>query len=77
MMAVNKPPGLVVHPGAGNWKGTFVNALIYHLEKAGGTLERTSGADMRPGIVHRIDKGKDYLRQLYSLTWVFIRPVAC
>ncbi len=50
MIAVNKPAGLVVHPGPGNWKGTFVNALLYHCKG----LERTD--DIRPGIVHRLDK---------------------
>ncbi|MBS0635779.1 MAG: RluA family pseudouridine synthase [Verrucomicrobia bacterium] len=50
MIAVNKPAGLVVHPGPGNWKGTFVNALLFHCK----TLEKTD--DIRPGIVHRLDK---------------------
>jgi len=50
IIAVNKPAGLVVHPGPGNWKGTFVNALLYHCQ----TLEKTDA--IRPGIVHRLDK---------------------
>lgn len=50
LIAVNKPAGLVVHPGPGNWKGTFVNALLFHCT----TLEKTD--DVRPGIVHRLDK---------------------
>ncbi len=50
MIAVNKPAGLVVHPGPGNWKGTFVNALLYHCK----ALEKTDA--IRPGIVHRLDK---------------------
>lgn len=50
MIAVNKPAGLVVHPGPGNWKGTFVNALLFHCK----SLARTD--DLRPGIVHRLDK---------------------
>ncbi len=50
MIAINKPAGLVVHPGPGNWKGTFVNALLFHCT----TLEKTN--DLRPGIVHRLDK---------------------
>lgn len=48
---VNKPKGLVVHPGSGNWDGTLVNALLFHLDK----LSQT-GEDFRPGIVHRLDK---------------------
>ena len=50
MIAINKPAGLVVHPGPGNWQGTFVNALLFHCK----TLEKTD--DLRPGIVHRLDK---------------------
>lgn len=50
-VAVNKPSGLVVHPGNGNRDGTLVNALLYRI----GTLSEGSAND-RPGIVHRIDK---------------------
>ena len=49
---VNKPAGLVVHPGAGNWSGTLVNALIHH---CGDSLSGIGGV-RRPGIVHRLDK---------------------
>ncbi len=52
LIVVNKPPGLVVHPGAGNWTGTLVNALIHH---CGDTLSGIGGVK-RPGIVHRLDK---------------------
>ncbi|MGB3645881.1 MAG: RluA family pseudouridine synthase [Mesorhizobium sp.] len=52
LIVVNKPAGLVVHPGAGNWSGTLVNALIHH---CGENLSRLGGV-WRPGIVHRIDK---------------------
>jgi 23S rRNA pseudouridine1911/1915/1917 synthase len=48
---VNKPKGLVVHPAAGNWEGTLVNALLYHLDDLAGI-----GGKLRPGIVHRLDK---------------------
>jgi len=51
IIAVNKPAGLVVHPGAGNWSGTFVNGLLFHCR----TLP--DGGELRPGIVHRLDKG--------------------
>lgn len=51
LLAINKPPGLVVHPGAGNWSGTFVNALLHHCPFLPG---REGG--VRPGIVHRLDK---------------------
>jgi len=52
LAVVNKPPGLVVHPGAGNWTGTLVNALIHH---CGASLSGIGGV-RRPGIVHRLDK---------------------
>ncbi|AJY47640.1 RluA family pseudouridine synthase [Martelella endophytica] len=52
IIVINKPAGLVVHPGAGNWTGTLVNALIYH---CGDTLSGIGGVK-RPGIVHRLDK---------------------
>ena len=52
LMVIDKPAGLVVHPGAGNWTGTLVNALLHH---ARGDLPGIGGVE-RPGIVHRIDK---------------------
>ena len=52
LIVVNKPAGLVVHPGAGNWSGTLVNALIAHC----GTSLSGIGGVRRPGIVHRLDK---------------------
>jgi 23S rRNA pseudouridine1911/1915/1917 synthase len=48
VIVINKPPGLVVHPGAGNWEGTLVNALLHHAP----ALEQIP----RAGIVHRLDK---------------------
>ena len=52
LLVVDKPAGLVVHPAAGNWDGTMVNALLHH---CGGSLSGIGGV-ARPGIVHRIDK---------------------
>jgi len=52
LLVINKQAGLVVHPGAGNWTGTLVNALLYH---CGDTLSGIGGVK-RPGIVHRLDK---------------------
>ena len=52
LLVVNKPKGMVVHPAAGNFTGTLVNALMYH---CGDSLSGINGV-MRPGIVHRIDK---------------------
>jgi 23S rRNA pseudouridine1911/1915/1917 synthase len=50
LLVVNKPAGMVVHPGHGNFTGTLLNGLIYHFEN----LPKNS--DNRPGLVHRIDK---------------------
>ncbi|HAX91608.1 MAG TPA: RNA pseudouridine synthase [Rhodospirillaceae bacterium] len=52
MLVINKPAGLVVHPAAGNWDHTLVNALLGH---CGGSLSGIGGV-ARPGIVHRLDK---------------------
>ena len=52
LIVVNKAKGMVVHPAAGNYTGTLVNALMYHCK---GNLSGINGV-MRPGIVHRIDK---------------------
>ena len=51
LLVVNKPSGMVVHPGAGNYEKTLVNALIYKYKR----LSDINGS-LRPGIVHRIDK---------------------
>ena len=51
VIVVNKPAGMVVHPGAGNFTGTLVNALLHHTKDLSGI-----GGLLRPGIVHRIDK---------------------
>ena len=52
LLVVNKPKGMVVHPAAGNYEGTLVNALLSH---CGDSLSGIGGV-MRPGILHRIDK---------------------
>lgn len=51
LLVINKPAGLVVHPSAGNWTGTLVHALLYHVKDLSGI-----GGELRPGIVHRLDK---------------------
>jgi len=51
LLVVNKPAGLVVHPGAGHQAGTLVNALLHHCVNLSGI-----GGEERPGIVHRLDK---------------------
>jgi len=50
-LIVNKPAGMVVHPGFNNYTGTLVNALVYHLQQL-----PTANGEIRPGLVHRIDK---------------------
>lgn len=52
VIVVNKPAGMVVHPGAGHESGTLVNALVHHVSDLSGI-----GGELRPGIVHRLDKG--------------------
>lgn len=52
VIVINKPAGMVVHPAAGNYSGTLVNALLYHCRN---TLSGIGGIE-RPGIVHRLDK---------------------
>ena len=49
---LNKPAGMVVHPGAGHASGTLVNALLHHMTDLSGI-----GGELRPGIVHRLDRG--------------------
>ncbi|TWT90643.1 Pseudouridine synthase [Pseudobythopirellula maris] len=53
LVAVNKPPGMVVHPAKGHWEGTLASALAHHFGAGG--LSSTGGAT-RPGIVHRLDR---------------------
>jgi 23S rRNA pseudouridine1911/1915/1917 synthase len=50
LLVIDKPPGLVMHPGPGHWTGTLLNGLVHHVGPA------TSGR-ARPGLVHRLDKG--------------------
>ena len=52
LIVIDKPAGMVVHPGAGRSRGTLVNALLHHCRDLSGI-----GGQLRPGIVHRLDKG--------------------
>lgn len=52
LLVINKPAGLVVHPGHGNYSGTLVNGLAYHFKE----LPLFNSNDPRPGLIHRIDK---------------------
>ena len=52
LVVLDKPPGMVVHPAAGHESGTLVNALLHHI-----TDLRGVGGELRPGIVHRLDRG--------------------
>jgi len=52
LAVLNKPAGMVVHPGAGHASGTLVNALLHHMDDLSGI-----GGERRPGIVHRLDRG--------------------
>ena len=50
LLVVNKPAGMVVHPGHGNYSGTLINALLHHVK------DLPANSNERPGLVHRIDK---------------------
>ncbi len=52
LVVIDKPAGMVVHPGAGHASGTIVNALLHHVDDLRGI-----GGELRPGIVHRLDRG--------------------
>src|SRR4051794_36526163 len=52
VVVLDKPAGMVVHPGAGHSSGTLVNALLHHVKDLSGI-----GGELRPGIVHRLDRG--------------------
>jgi 23S rRNA pseudouridine1911/1915/1917 synthase len=52
ILVLDKPAGMVVHPGAGHSSGTLVNALLHHVKDLSGI-----GGELRPGIVHRLDRG--------------------
>ncbi len=56
VIVINKPAGMVTHPGAGSTSGTLANALVYHLQQQAAALPRRGGVS-RPGIVHRLDVG--------------------
>lgn len=51
LIVIDKPPGMVVHPAPGHYQGTLVNALLHHCQDLSGI-----GGELRPGIVHRLDK---------------------
>jgi len=63
LLVLNKPTGIVVHPAPGHWRGTLVNALLYHMQSARaasgaeGDSFASIGGRERPGLVHRLDKG--------------------
>jgi len=70
ILIVNKPAGMVVHPGYNNYTGTLVNGLVYHFQQ----LPTMPGNDGRPGLVHRIDKDTSGLllisKNERAMTWL-------
>lgn len=64
LIVLNKPAGLVVHPGHGNYSGTLVNALAYHFKE----LPLFNSDDPRPGLIHRIDKNTSGLLVIAKTT---------
>ncbi|MCS7005071.1 MAG: RluA family pseudouridine synthase [Cytophagales bacterium] len=65
IVVINKPAGLVVHPGYGNWTGTLVNALAFRY----GSLPTAHNGEDKPGLVHRIDKDTSGLLVVAKTTW--------
>ncbi len=65
LLLVNKPAGLVVHPAHGNWRGTLVNGLAHHLAN----LPVGRNGEVRPGLVHRIDKDTSGLLLIGKTDW--------
>ncbi len=65
VLLVNKPPGVVVHPAHGNWHGTLVNGLAFHLSN----LPVGRNGEIRPGLVHRIDKDTSGLLIVGKTEW--------
>ena len=65
LLLVNKPAGLVVHPAFGNWNGTLVNGLAYYLHN----LPTGRNGEVRPGLVHRIDKDTSGLLVVGKSEW--------
>ena len=65
LLIVNKPAGLVVHPAYGHWEGTLVNGLAYHLAN----LPTGRNGEIRPGLVHRIDKDTSGLLVIGKTEW--------
>lgn len=64
VVVINKPAGLVVHPGYGNFTGTLVNALIYHFNNL-----PSASDDTRPGLVHRLDKNTSGVMVIAKTEW--------
>ena len=56
VVVVNKPRGMVVHPAHGNWSGTLVQGLLHRVKELADNFEDEEGSEVRPGIVHRLDK---------------------
>ncbi|SHK01708.1 RluA family pseudouridine synthase [Hymenobacter psychrotolerans] len=65
LLLVNKPAGMVVHPAFGNWNGTLVNGLAHHLNN----LPTGRNGEIRPGLVHRIDKDTSGLLVIGKTEW--------
>ena len=79
LLIINKPAGLVVHPGVGNYSGTLVNGLAYHVDQIK-SLQNLPGNELQPGLVHRIDKETSGLlviakneQAMYNLAYQFYK----
>lgn len=72
LLALNKPAGLCVHPGAGNWEHTLVHGLLHHCRDLMGEFEEQNA---RPGIVHRLDKDTSGVMLVAKTAWMHARLV--
>jgi 23S rRNA pseudouridine1911/1915/1917 synthase len=70
LVAINKPPGLVVHPAPGQWDGTVVNALLFRWGLAG------QSTTLRPGIIHRLDKNTSGVLLIAKDLWT-LEQLSC
>ena len=68
LLVINKPAGIIMHPGAGNYDKTIVNALMHYDKESLSTI----GDELRPGIVHRIDKNTS---GLVVIAKIIMRPM--
>lgn len=68
LLAINKPPGMVVHPAKGHWNGTLASALAHHFKQLSDV-----GGPTRPGIIHRLDRDTSGVILVAKTNWVHLK----